>query len=171
MAERDITMMYAAHDAFRRDLRLLVKAPDRDRWKRFSTQLDMHHRAEDKVLWPRLRSRGVNPELVRAMEAEHSKIDPLLERVSKAFTGGDEPPGPAIAALSDLLHAHLRHEESETLPLINQQEWALLDREMRRRIGLFGLRPYFAWLLEGVSPDRRKQIVSAIPAPLRRLVA
>lgn len=172
MTQRDLAMMYAAHDAFRRDLRALAAAPDRERWTRFHTQLSVHHTAEDVVLWPSLRLRGVNAQLVDAMAAEHDRIDPLLAQVNRAFdAAGPDAARPTLAALSELLHNHLRHEEQETLPLINDREWSLLDREMRRRIGLRGLRPYYKWLLRDVEGERRRSVLSTIPGPLRLVVS
>ncbi len=56
----DFTFMYAAHDAFRRDLRRLaaVKADRtagpavRVGWATLKNQLHVHHTAEDEWLWP-----------------------------------------------------------------------------------------------------------------------
>jgi hypothetical protein len=52
----DFTLMYAAHDAFRRDLRCLTAAAEagqtatpavRASWANFKNQLHVHHTAED----------------------------------------------------------------------------------------------------------------------------
>ncbi|MFD3506763.1 hemerythrin domain-containing protein [Nocardia sp. NPDC058666] len=172
MSERDMTMMYAAHDAFRRDLRALSTTPDHERWTQFRTQLSVHHTAEDVVLWPSLRRRGVDAQLVEAMAAEHDRIDPLLAQANRAFdTAGPEAARPTLVALSELLHNHLQHEEQQTLPLINDREWSLLDREMRRRIGLRGLRPYYSWLLRDVEGERRRRVLSTVPGPLRLVIS
>ncbi len=168
MSDKDVIMMRAAHDAFRRDLRHLVAAPGLERWRRFSKQLRIHHTAEDTVLWPRMRARGAAPALLDAMEAEHAQIAPLLARVSTAFAGksGAER-ATHLAALSSLLGTHLQHEETEVLPLITEREWTLLDREMRRRIGIRGIRSYFSWLLEEASPTTRSRVLKTLPAPIR----
>ena len=68
--EADLTIMIAAHDAFRRDLVSLARAaqgpdrhgPDRQRsiaagWDLFKRQLHVHHTAEDELIWPVLRER------------------------------------------------------------------------------------------------------------------
>ncbi|MFD9546489.1 hemerythrin domain-containing protein [Nocardia salmonicida] len=172
MTEHDVAMMYAAHDAFRRDLRALATAPDRERWVQFRTQLSVHHTAEDVALWPSLRRRGVNARLVEAMAAEHDQIDPLLARVDRAFdTAGADAARPTLVALSELLHNHLRHEEQEAVPLIIDREWSLLDREMRRRIGLRGIRSYYSWLLRDVEGERRRKVLTTIPRPLRLAIS
>src|SRR5881394_1749001 len=90
----DFTVMYATHDAFRRDLERLEAAaaagkagtPEvRAGWESFKSQLIVHHTVEDAYLWPRLRSavagRPDDLALLDDMEAEHARIDPLLAAV------------------------------------------------------------------------------------------
>jgi hypothetical protein len=84
----DFTFMYAAHDAFNRDLRRLAAAAGSDRtadpavrigWATFKNQLHIHHTAEDKWLWPALRDKVTRPDEVSvldAMEAEHLRSSP-----------------------------------------------------------------------------------------------
>ena len=68
--DADLTIMLAAHDAFRRDLARLARAaaaadlsdPVRHRsvaagWELFKHELHLHHTAEDQVIWPALRPR------------------------------------------------------------------------------------------------------------------
>src|SRR6266568_2824813 len=97
----DFTFMYAAHDAFHRDLRRLAAAAEAGRtadpavragWATFKNQLHIHHTAEDVWLWPALREKVTRPgevSVLDAMEAEHARIDPLVSRVdaSLAATG------------------------------------------------------------------------------------
>src|SRR6266567_4470638 len=63
----DFTFMYAAHDAFNRDLWRLAVATEAGRtadaavrtgWATFKNQLHIHHTAEDAWLWPALRKKG-----------------------------------------------------------------------------------------------------------------
>jgi hypothetical protein len=73
----DLTVMVAAHDAFRRDLGKLATAasqartwsPDRQAavragWEIFQRQLHVHHRGEDAVVWPLGRQPGVKASFV-----------------------------------------------------------------------------------------------------------
>src|SRR5580693_5492284 len=100
--DADLTIMLAAHDAFRRDLTRLARAaasadlsdPARRRsvaagWDLFKRELHIHHTAEDEVIWPVLRPRLVHSEaalsVLDAMEDEHERIDPLLAAVDAAF--------------------------------------------------------------------------------------
>jgi hypothetical protein len=112
--DADLTIMIAAHDAFRRDLTRLARAvtaadlsdPARRRsvnagWELFKRQLHMHHTAEDEIIWPTLRPRLAHSQtalsVLDAMEEEHERIDPLLATVDAAFAqqaaspGGDLP--------------------------------------------------------------------------------
>jgi Hemerythrin HHE cation binding domain len=91
----DLTLMVAFHDAFRRDLGHLARAASRrpaqlDQparhtavqagWQLFTTQLHIHHTAEDNDLWPRMRThladRPDELALLQAMQDEHARIDP-----------------------------------------------------------------------------------------------
>jgi len=100
--DADLTIMIAAHDAFRRDVVSLARTasaanladPVRARsvaagWTIFKRQLHLHHTAEDELIWPALRARLEASEnalsVLAAMEAEHEQIDPLLAAVDQAF--------------------------------------------------------------------------------------
>ena len=102
--DADLTIMLAAHDAFRRDLTRLARTasaanlsdPARREsvaagWDLFKRQLHMHHTAEDEIIWPVLRPRLAYSEnalsVLDAMEEEHERIDPLLAAVDAAFQG------------------------------------------------------------------------------------
>jgi hypothetical protein len=106
--DADLTIMLAAHHAFRRDLTRLARAaaaadlsdPARRQsiaagWELFKRELHMHHTAEDEVIWPALRPRLAHSEnalsVLDAMEAEHERIDPLLGAVDAAFAQRSAP--------------------------------------------------------------------------------
>ena len=145
--DADLTIMLAAHDAFRRDLTRLARAataadlsdPARRRsvaagWQLFKRELHLHHTAEDEVIWPVLRPRLAHSEtalsVLDAMEEEHERIDPLLAAVDAAFASRDQAAGPVddwpggdrladvIDVLASTLTGHLAHEERDGLPLI-----------------------------------------------------
>ena len=74
----DMTMMYAMHDALRRDLGALAKAAARRTplaagWELFKKALRTHHVAEAEALWPAMRvtlaDRPDDLALLDAMEA------------------------------------------------------------------------------------------------------
>src|SRR6266511_2194632 len=96
-------------------------------WQLFTTQLHIHHTAEDEDLWPRMRThladRPDELALLQAMQDEHARIDPLLEAVDGAFAdrdGGHQRLGDTVDALATGLHGHLTHEERDVLPLIDR---------------------------------------------------
>ena len=133
--DADLTIMLAAHAAFRRDLARLAhttaarqRDPSRHAaiqagWETFKRQLHLHHTAEDTIIWPALRQRLDHSDhaqsVLDAMEEEHQLIDPLLAAVDAAFAEPDGSSlGDATAALTTSLTAHLTHEERDGLPLI-----------------------------------------------------
>ena len=171
--DADLTIMLAAHDAFRRDLTRLVRAaaaadlsdPARRRsvaagWELFKHELHLHHTAEDEVIWPVLRPRLAHSEhalsVLDAMEEEHERIDPLLAAVDAAFAPRREDAlADVIDALVTTLTGHLAHEEREGLPLIGvaltAAEWRGTGFKIARRNGLSEGGKMFAWILDGAA--------------------
>jgi len=184
----DMTMMFAVHDAFRRDLQVLERltsSPDDDPrlvlraavgWELFKRHLRVHHTTEDVALWPamerRLAGRQPELELMAAMEAEHSLVDPLLAGVDAALAdrdGGPDRLGAAVEALSSALRGHLGHEERDALPLIDatlpEEEWSAVGQEHGTRIG-DGASRYLPWVLDGLDPAVAARILGGFPPPL-----
>ena len=197
--DADLTIMLAAHDAFRRDLTRLARtagaANDPPRraavqagWELFKRELHLHHTAEDELIWPVLRPRLARSEhamdVLAAMEAEHELIDPLLAAVDEQFAaadpgaGGDHATGgdrlaDVIDALTISLTGHLRHEERDGLPLIGvaltAAEWRGVGRKIASKNGLSQGSEMFAWMLDGADRDQSKATLAQLPPPLRLL--
>ena len=155
----DLAAMYLMHRAFRRDLNLfaevagVVPTADRQRWQLvarrfdfFSTVLHKHHSGEDRAVWPLLAERGADATVLDALEAEHAVIDPLLASVAAdlralAAGSGDDATRLRLAgtavALRDALTAHLAHEESDGMTLVQQhltnEDWLRLDEEVFKK--------------------------------------
>jgi hypothetical protein len=181
----DLTMMYAAHEAFARDLDRIAAAtvgsdvfaaPNRAVWNRFEQQLHRHHSAEDSALWPALRGCPLDPDeiaVLDGMELEHARIDVALERVENAFTDcRQEQLAAALRALSEALADHLRHEEEAALPLVvthlGTDGWDAFVRAARsRQRGLRGASSYLDWLLDGAPDATRRRVLAMLPAPVR----
>jgi hypothetical protein len=184
--EVDFTFMYAGHDAFNRDLRRLSTAIRAGRagdpavrtgWETFKHQLHIHHTVEDEALWPPLRARVRRPaevELLDAMEAEHALIDPLLSQVDAALAAGDAA-GPADDAdeLASTLEAHMEHEETEALPLVETylgaEGWQAFGAAIRKRQGLKGAAEFLPWLLDDASAELTRRVLGELPMPARLL--
>lgn len=159
----DMRMMYVIHHAFRRDLARFAEAarltPVEDkstwralsrRWQLFSVLLHDHHAKEDLVLWPLLRERATAASdshaisVLDAMEAEHHQIDPLLERIDgwlrrqviRPTTSNRRAMAAEVAQAATVLTAHLGHEETDAIALlqhyIDGPEWADLERRKLR---------------------------------------
>lgn len=186
-ATLDYTMMFAAHDAFRRDIKRLIAATDprtgslrafKEGWVTFKYYLTIHHSAEDTSLWPPVRRRaGADPEriaLLDAMEAEHELLDPLMAKVDRQLAeGSTEGLGTTVRELGAALVAHLEHEEKDGLPLIGavlpERDWEEFGAEQRRAVGTKGAAAFFPWLLDGASPAMEQQVLSLVPPPVRFL--
>jgi iron-sulfur cluster repair protein YtfE (RIC family) len=185
--DADLTIMLAAHDAFRRDLTRLVRTaaaadlsdPARRQsvaagWELFKHQLHLHHTAEDEIIWPVLRPRLAHSEhalsVLDAMEDEHELIDPLLAAVDAGFAQRDDSLADVIDALVSSLTGHLAHEERDGLPLIGAAltaaEWRRTGFRIARRNGLSEGGEMFAWILDGADGDAA---LRTLPPPLRLL--
>jgi hypothetical protein len=190
--DADLTIMLAAHRAFRRDLTRLARAaaqatagpgsgPEKRRsvaagWELFKHELHLHHTAEDEIIWPALRPRLARSEhalsVLDAMEEEHSRIDPLLAAVDAAFA---RPDGAGLAdatgALASTLTGHLAHEEREGLPLIGvaltAAEWRRAGFRIARRNGLSSGGEMFAWILDSTDREDAAATLASLPPPLR----
>jgi iron-sulfur cluster repair protein YtfE (RIC family) len=187
--DADLTIMLAAHDAFRRDLTQLARTasaanlsdPARRQsvaagWDLFKRELHLHHTTEDELIWPTLRPRLAHSEaalsVLSAMEAEHELIDPLLAAVDEQLPDGDRL-SDVIDALASTLTGHLRHEERDGLPLIGvaltAAEWRGAGRKMASKNGLAASSEMFAWILDGADREHAAATLGQLPPPLRVL--
>jgi len=184
----DTSMMFAMHDALRRELVSvagIASRPDDNPgkllraalgWELFKKFLLVHHQTEDDTLWPALRARvaGQPDRMAVAdeLEAEHSVIEPLLTAIDAAAADPDygyQRFGDIIDELTTKLTAHLTHEEADGLPLIDAsltaQQWQHFAQVHGERLG--GDAPmYMPWLLNGASPQMLDAILGKFPPPL-----
>ncbi|TDD05293.1 hemerythrin domain-containing protein [Nonomuraea diastatica] len=186
----DMTAMYVAHDALRRELELLArtaaKAGDDPRrilgtaagWELFKKVLHVHHTAEDDALWPAMREAAAGRlddlALLAAMEAEHEAIDPLIDAIDAALADRDSGPqrlGDLTDALVAGLTTHLRHEEDEVLPLaqaiVTESQWLYFGQVNARLIGPDAAR-ILPWMLDGASERAIAAMLAPLPEPARR---
>jgi len=182
----DFSFMYAAHDAFARDLlRLSVAAVagrafeprELARWNTFSEQLHLHHSIEDAALWPPLRAKPLTPKEIQtmdAMELEHAQIDPGLEAVESAIADRDADAfAHGIKTLVEALGGHMRHEETAALPMVETYlgpaGWAAFGAQFRGAQGIRGAAGFFPWLLDDASPETTAHLLGLLPLPARLL--
>jgi hemerythrin-like domain-containing protein len=180
----DFTVMYATHDAFRRDLTRLVAAATsgkagtpqvRAGWENFKHQLDIHHTVEDTELWPRVEravaDRPGDLALMQDMKAEHTRLDPLLKAVDEAMAHQTGDLAEQVRELSAVLGDHMKHEEHSALPLIQDvltpKDWDAFRSVMARRQGLKGAAVYIPWIIDGIGAEDRRKFLAAMPAPVK----
>src|SRR6266581_3445673 len=150
----DLTLMVAFHDAFRRDLAHLASATSRHR-----AQLDEPDRRTAVLAgWELFKTE---------LHLHHTAEDGAFAD----HDGGHQRLGDTVDALAGELHGHLRHEERDALPLIDQSltqaEWQAFGNDQRRRIGLRGAAQLFPWLLDEASSEQVKAVLAGLPPPLR----
>lgn len=177
-------IMYALHDAFRRDLDTLVTASSnspavRARWDNFREQLHFHHVAEDEAMWPLVKAKlASNPKglaLIDAMEQEHHLIDPMLVMVGDAMAMNSDwaRVTALLSRMRDTLDGHLVHEEADTLPLISETmtpaELRGIFQALGRKGGIRRAAVMFPWALSDADPDLRARVLGSLPAPVRLL--
>ncbi len=182
----DMGGMYVMHHAFRRDLDRFVSATRRTpvgeaatwqtlqrRFGLFDESLHHHHEVEDAAIWPVLLARAgaADRATLDAMEAEHDTIDPALEACRTAFAEMVDHPcadhrnalDVRLTALRAGLVDHLRHEESEALPLVQRTmtaaEWDASEKAAQKGYP-FRLLPFLVcWTMEGMPDDVRRKIL------------
>ncbi|QIK66724.1 hemerythrin domain-containing protein [Nocardioides sp. HDW12B] len=175
----DQTGMYLMHHAFRRDLAAFEEAVRQTplhgdgtwrllqrRWDRFVEVLHHHHEAEDAHIWPVMLAQvsGEDRRVLEAMEAEHGSIDPALEACTNAFAEMAAHPcadhrnalDVRVTSVRALLADHLRHEETEALPLLQRTFSVEQNTSMEKAISTAyppRLVPFLVpWVIHGV-PD------------------
>lgn len=187
--KNDMTMMFVFHDALRRDLEHIVRVTERPNddpmhglrtalgWELFKSYLELHHTAEDDMLWPPMREALAEDSdgfaLLDAMEAEHAAIDPLLVSIDAALADRESGPqrlGELTDALATALRGHLEHEESDGLALVDatvsEAQWQAFGAESGRRLGT-DVHRFFPWLLDEATPQTVSAVLGRTPAPVQ----
>lgn len=184
---RDATcraLLYAPHDAFRRDMDRLAAAVAagkggaahvRAGWDNLKDQLRMHHDLEELLLWPRVQlavaGRPAERAVLAEMRSEHARIGPPSACVDMVLAdGAGDEAAAAVAALRDVLEEHLRHEEATALPLaesvLEAAQWRELVAEAERRCGT-GAPLFVPWVVDGIAPVARSRFLTSLPRAVR----
>jgi hemerythrin-like domain-containing protein len=179
------TAIMLSHHAFRRDLARFERALERVKqgdtsrvealqgeWKTFHATLHSHHQAEDTGMFPGL---AAAHESVRAtvtkLEADHRRIDPLLERGDAAFAALPEadPATAVVRELIELLTPHLATEEAEIVPCMREmKQFPPPPDDAAADMYAQG----FSWAMQGIAPDVLEKLHAMLPqALLERLPA
>jgi hemerythrin-like domain-containing protein len=186
----ELTMNQVIHAAVRRDvarteqaLRALreddrVRAEQvRQGWAHLVGQLRHHHESEDALVWPYLRSVGVDEALLDAMEAEHAAMTEALSTATEAVDRVVDQPtravadaaADAVAQTAEVVDRHLEHEEREAEPLVmargEDPAWKAVEKQLRpRRISDAGAS--LAWMQDGAGSRELAALRATIPPPV-----
>ena len=185
-----MSMNKAIHGAVRRDLdRFLTalasfRSGDTARaaalgkaWDNFNGQLTRHHEGEHEIAWPALESIGVSRDLLTTFDQEHEALAGALATTGAAMTKlrGSASATDAEAAraafenLKTVATTHLDHEEAEMEPVYQTHRDTPAMKAMGRKFGqvspAVGGR-FFAWVMDGASPEERAAIDEAVPKPV-----
>jgi hypothetical protein len=190
----EMSMNKAIHGAFRRDLDRFIAAlsafPPGDAarahqlgtaWANFDDQLTHHHEGEHTIAWPALQEMGVSKDLLATMDAEHDVMAAALAEARTAMqaltrTAGVEEANAALAAVRELKSvtvAHLDHEEAQIeqiyLTKRDSPEMKAMGRAFGKVSPARGGR-FFAWVLDGASPEERAAVTREVPGPVLRII-
>jgi hemerythrin-like domain-containing protein len=189
----DTSDMVIVHRMFRRECALLPQlvaavadgdlARARTVARHAREVLDMlhhHHVGEDELLWPRLSARiPFHADLLARMDSQHQGLAVLLEDAATSFTAWQNAPtAPTSTALTALLeqlsaglNEHFDEEEAAVLPIVERVITAAEYQEVGQRglvsIPLTRRLVVLGYLLEGATPQERRDFLAAVPAPAR----
>jgi hypothetical protein len=193
MAET-MSMNKVIHAAVRRDLArfgdALARFPDgsvaratqlHTAWKFFYGELDYHHHGEHEIAWPALESVGVPRATLDQMDAEHARMADSLAAAGTAFDALAKTPTEAsakaaAAAIGDLdavITEHLAHEEAELEPVYQANRAGPEMKAMGRKFSKRNAKDagsFFAWVLNGATPEEKAAIRADVPAPVVALL-
>ncbi|WP_433472534.1 hypothetical protein ACQPZP_27055 [Spirillospora sp. CA-142024] len=183
----DLTMLYAAYDAFRRDAAGLEAAgrtgsgldgaATANSWSLFTGHWRLQDHAEKAALWTVMYAKDAGAPgrvgvVLDAMALQAVKVVPLMDGVDAALEHHDRS---AFAQYTRDLRASvdalLDFKESNVLPLIQETltpfEWGTFDVELRRELGLRGLGVFLPWLLDGAPAATGRAVLRLLPPPIR----
>lgn len=189
-----MSMNMVIHGAFRRDLERFIAALERfpagnraraaalgAAWDNFDDQLTVHHEGEHEIAWPALEAVGVSRELLATMDEEHHTMADALAQTRTAVaalvrTAGDADAAAALAAFQQLQRVtvhHLDHEEAELEGVYQAKRDTPEIKAMGRAFGKVSPSRggwFFAWVLDGASPEERTAVAHEVPGPVLRII-
>jgi hemerythrin-like domain-containing protein len=190
----EMSMNKVIHGAIRRDLDRFIsalgsfRAGDQRRadelntaWANFDDQLTYHHEGEHKTAWPALQQVGVSPDLLATMDAEHDSMAEALRATRATMADLVRTPGReqadkargAFEQLRTVTVAHLDHEEAEIeqVYLDNIDHPAIVEMgKTFAKVGPVRGGRFFAWLLDGASPEERAALGNTVPGPVLTII-
>lgn len=138
-------------------------------------QLRHHHESEDDVLWPKIKA--VAPSAADGLadlSEEHERLDAALDATAAAPVSGPDLTdlAGAAAALRDLVHTHLDHEEPILFPAlrtyISEPDWADFAKHVIATTPDVGAHLTVGFLEQVGSPEEVEIVLGGIPANVRQ---
>lgn len=185
-----LTMNTIVHAAFRRDLarfdealatfpaRDQQRADDLDRaWDFYETELHHHHSYEEDYFWPALQQTDADLSVVEHLDSEHDDMRRALDTATTAMKALQADPGAqqasearaAVAALGEVLLAHLAHEEADLEPISAAYSTSAPMKAALRTVKkkhLPSMGSFVEWLQDGATPADRAALRREMPAPV-----
>ncbi|GHJ41924.1 hemerythrin domain-containing protein [Streptomyces sp. TS71-3] len=138
------------------------------------SQLPCHHESEDALIWPLITAK--EPEIAGRfadLSGEHVRLETALQALATAPVADSDRTAlaKAAAAVRDLVHTHLEHEEAVLFPAlrdhVTEQEW--LDVAEKVIAGMPDVEMHLAveFLEQVGTPQEADIILAAMPAPVR----
>jgi hypothetical protein len=140
------------------------------------------------MIWPVLLRRTeadgdtAGTALLHAMEAEHEHIDPSLEGCTAGFAAMVQHPcddhrnalDVHVTSARRLLADHLRHEETEAIPLVMRamttEEWEASEAYAAKGLSPRKLPELVPWIVDGMSPELLEREKAGAPWVMRLLL-
>ena len=153
----------------------------RTAWGNLVRELTHHHEAEDELLWPFLRSRGVELSLLEQMESEHVAMKAALASVSGSIeTLVASPTAANATAAADetsraevVINDHLEHEERDVEAPMGDLESDPEFKELAKKLrpaSIVDAANALAWMQDGAGERERSALRAAIPGPVVTLL-
>lgn len=183
----DLTMLYAAYDAFRRDTARIEAAADAggtpraaavaNTWSLFRFHWRIQDNTEKSVLWTVMYAKDADAPgrlgiVLDSMAFRAMRVVPQIDALDAALEHHDRLMFARYAReLRTSVDALLAFKESEVLPLISDTltafEWGTFDVEFRRELGIRGLGVFLPWLLDDAPEATRRAVLHLLPPPIR----
>jgi hemerythrin-like domain-containing protein len=188
----DTSEMLAVHQIFRNALgdaeRLVGSVAEGDAhraglvadfYQEVLTLLDLHHKGEDELVWPKLLERAPGKSgLVRTAQRQHEDVHETLDRAGAALDAWKAAPGQdtshhLISALRELekgLMEHLESEERNLLAVIGAhltiEEWGELPAHAMRNYPGERIWLPIGLVRENMTQAQRDNMLAHMPPPV-----